>query len=108
MDREGKTARAVAGAKSPAAKRSRPRAATDKRTVEERLADALAQQAATNEILRVMSASPTDVQPVMDAVAKRAAVLCRAHYARLLLVEGTCSARWPTTRLTVATRYPPT
>jgi GAF domain-containing protein len=52
------------------------------------MADALAQQAATSEILRVMSTSPTDVQPVLDAVARLAARLCHAPYARVLLAEG--------------------
>ena len=64
------------------AKRSRPRAATDNRSVEQRLADALAQQAATSEILRVMSASPTDVQPVMDAVAEASRPSCAMHHSR--------------------------
>ena len=87
MDREVKTAKAKAGAKPPAARRSRERAANDDRSVEQRLADALAQQAATAEILRVMAASPTDVQPVLDAVAKQATRLCRAPFARVFLVD---------------------
>ncbi len=88
MERGAKTAKTMTGAKPPAARRSRPRAATDDRSVEQRLADALEQQAATSEILRVMSASPTDVQPVLDAVATRAARLCRAPFARMMLIEG--------------------
>ena len=88
MDREAKTAKAKAGAKLPAPKRSRPRAATDKRSTEQRLADALAQQAATSEILRVMSASPNDVQPTLDAVAEQAARLCNATFGAVILREG--------------------
>jgi GAF domain-containing protein len=56
--------------------------------LEARLAEALAQQTATSEILRVICASPTDVQPVLDAVAERAAHLCKAPFARVLLVDG--------------------
>ena len=39
------------------------------------------------EILRVMSDSPGDVQPVLAAVAERAAVLCNSPFARVMLVE---------------------
>jgi len=61
------------------------------RKVEERtseLKNSLDQQTAISEILRVISASPTDVQPVLDAVAERAAYLCDSPFARVLLVDG--------------------
>jgi signal transduction histidine kinase/putative methionine-R-sulfoxide reductase with GAF domain len=48
----------------------------------------LEQQTAISEILRVISSSPTDVQPVLDAVAERAAHLCNSPFARVVLVEG--------------------
>ena len=35
-----------------------------------------------------MAASRSDVQPVLDAVAERAAQLCNAPYARIFLVDG--------------------
>ncbi|MEP7098840.1 MAG: GAF domain-containing protein, partial [Dokdonella sp.] len=50
--------------------------------------NSLDQQTAISEILRVISSSPTDVQPVLDAVAERAAQLCNAPFARVLLIEG--------------------
>ncbi|MEO8751498.1 MAG: GAF domain-containing protein [Casimicrobiaceae bacterium] len=86
MDRGEKTAKATAGAKAPAGKRAP--AAGDTRSVAQKLADSLAQQAATSEILRVMAASPSDVLPVMQAVAQRAAILCGASFARALIAEG--------------------
>ena len=61
--------------------------------LEHALSEALGQQTATSEILRVMSGSPTDVQPVLDAVAERATRLCDAADGLVLRVmEGQL---WP-------------
>ncbi|HWM43798.1 MAG TPA: GAF domain-containing protein, partial [Burkholderiales bacterium] len=50
--------------------------------------EALEQQTAISEILRVISTSPTDVKPVLEAVAARAAKICDASDARIFLVDG--------------------
>jgi signal transduction histidine kinase/CheY-like chemotaxis protein len=48
--------------------------------------EALSYQTAIADILRVISSSPSDVQPVLDAVAERAGVLCRADGSRIWLL----------------------
>ncbi len=52
------------------------------------LSNSLEQQTAISEILRVISSSPTDVAPVLEAVAERAAHLCDAPFAFVVLMEG--------------------
>jgi two-component system, NtrC family, sensor kinase len=52
------------------------------------LTESLEQQTATAEILRVISSSPTDLQPVMEVVAENAARFCGATNAAIFELEG--------------------
>ena len=52
------------------------------------LTESLEQQTATAEILRVISSSPTDVQPVFDAIAVNAAQVCEAGNANVYRFDG--------------------
>ncbi len=52
------------------------------------LSEALEQQTATGEILRVISSSPTDAQPVFDMIAQSAARLCGARFCHVFRLEG--------------------
>jgi PAS domain S-box-containing protein len=52
------------------------------------LTETLEQQTATSEILRVISSSPTDVQPVFDTIAGSAAQLCGAEFAWVFRFDG--------------------
>ncbi|OLB94907.1 MAG: hypothetical protein AUH30_16590 [Candidatus Rokubacteria bacterium 13_1_40CM_68_15] len=58
----------------------------DARTRE--LTEALEQQTATGEILRVISSSPTDVQPVLQAVADSAARICGGEDVLIYRLDG--------------------
>src|SRR5262245_9760163 len=58
------------------------------KSCQQELAQGIERETATGEILRVIASSPTDLQPVLDAVAENAARLCEANDSAIWRAEG--------------------
>jgi len=83
------TARGTAGkAKRVRTTQSPSPTAAKPRTLGAQLADARDQQTATAEILRVISQSPADVQPVFETIAAHALRLCDASFSTCCRFDG--------------------
>ena len=61
----------------------------------QQLTEALDQQTATSEILRVIASSPADVEPVFERIVRSAAGVCDATDATLAVAEGHVSHQCP-------------
>jgi GAF domain-containing protein len=70
--------------------------------LEKKLAEALEHQAATSEVLSIISRSPADAQPVFDAIVQSAARLCGAVFSIVYLYDGDCLRIAATNKFTSA------
>jgi signal transduction histidine kinase len=76
------------------------------------LSVALEQQTATSEVLKVISTSPTDANPVFEAILESACRLCDSQIAAIFRFDGTllhlaATKNWPTEAMeALAIRWP--
>jgi two-component system, NtrC family, sensor kinase len=68
--------------------RSLKRETAKRKDLERALKDSVEQQTAAAEILRIIGRSPTDLQPVFDAIVESAARLCDARFTALYRYDG--------------------
>ncbi len=85
IERRAKVTRRVAAAKAGRARAAGPSAAPD---LQRELNAALAQFAATSEVLQVISRSPGELRPVFRLILKNATRICEAKFGNLWLREG--------------------
>ncbi len=88
MRRSAKPPKAKVETRRAVARRSPKKEAVRVDVLEKRLAEALEQQTATAEILRVISNSPTDLQPVFDTIVETVVQLCGGVSAFVYRFDG--------------------
>ena len=88
MRRGDKPTKAQAKAKRAAVRRPAKTSTSRLGQIEQQLAEARAQQAATGEILKLIASAPADAQPVFDVLARSARQLCDGEFCFVLRFDG--------------------
>src|SRR5262245_49882232 len=88
MRRGDKPAKARTKAKRPAVRQPAKSSSSRLGQIEQQLAEARAQQAATGEILKLIASAPADAQPVFDVLARSAKQLCDGEFCFVLRCDG--------------------
>jgi GAF domain-containing protein len=88
--RRGRTRSAVTKMKVHAGRKNASAAVLEKRLAAKtrELNESLKQQTAASEILRVISSSPTNIQPVFDTIARSATLLCDGLFGGVYRLDG--------------------
>src|SRR3990172_6068513 len=82
------TKRPLSKKRRPSLKEANARLVRENKELRRERDEALEREAATSDILRMIARSPTELQPVLDAIAERAAKLCDAADAAVYRVDG--------------------
>ena len=102
--RKAKTLKAVRHSSSSAAGQE-----TEVARLHPRADEALEQQRATAEVLKIISTSPTELEPVLEVVARSAARFCKADDVTIFELDGQdlrIAAHWGTIPQEIGVRFP--
>jgi GAF domain-containing protein len=87
--KNAKRGKVTVAAELAAARKSLRSEVSRRHQLEKTLAEAHEQQTATNQILQVISRSPTDIQPVFDAIAEHGRRVCNGLFGAVFHFDGT-------------------